>query len=54
MSTTHLNTPYPPKTSDVPDEFEPDTLPVEPDEGPQPDYIPNDPAHDRVVVPVLT
>ncbi len=35
----------------VPDEFEPGAPPVEPDEGPVPAFIPDDPEHDRVVDP---
>ena len=35
----------------VPDEFEPGAPPVEPDEGPVPASIPDDPEHDRVVDP---
>ena len=42
--------PYHP-SQDVPDEFEPGSLPVEPDEGPVPAGIPADPEHDRVVDP---
>lgn len=42
--------PYHP-SQDVPEEFEPGSLPVEPDEGPQPAGIPDDPEHDRVVDP---
>lgn len=52
MSSIHLPRSHPPKNVDVPDELEPDTLPVEPDEGPVPDHIPDDPEHDRVIVPV--
>jgi hypothetical protein len=52
MSSIHLPRSHPPKNVDVPDELEPDTLPVEPDEGPVPDHIPVDPEHDRVIVPV--
>ena len=36
---------------DVPDDFEPDALPVEPDEGPVPASIPEDPEHERTVDP---
>ncbi len=42
--------PYHP-SQDVPDEFEPGSLPVEPDEGPVPAGIPDDPEHDRVIDP---
>lgn len=38
-------------TLDIDDEFEPDELPVEPDEGPVPVRIPDDPEHDRIVDP---
>lgn len=38
-------------STDVPDEFEPGSLPVEPDEGPKPTHIPDDPELDRVVNP---
>lgn len=37
--------------NDVPDGFEPGAPPVEPDEGPTPEPIPQDPEHDRVVDP---
>lgn len=37
--------------TDVPAEFDPGTLPVEPDEGPIPAQIPVDPEHDRVIDP---
>lgn len=36
---------------DVPDEFEPGSLPTEPDEGPVPAIIPDDPETDRLVDP---
>ncbi len=36
---------------DVPEEFEPRELPVEPDKGPVPDQIPDDPEHERLVDP---
>ena len=35
---------------DGPDDFEPDQLPVEPDEGPVPDRVPDDPGQLRLVV----
>ncbi len=41
--------PRPP--SDEPDDFEPGSLPVEPDQGPVPADIPQDPEYDRVVEP---
>ena len=37
--------------NDVPEEFEPGAPPVEPDEGPVPDFIPQDPEHERLVDP---
>lgn len=37
--------------NDVPDEFEPGAPPVEPDEGPVPAFIPEDPEHERVIDP---
>lgn len=37
--------------NDVPDEFEPGAPPVEPDEGPVPTQVPDDPEHERVVDP---
>lgn len=40
-----------PSESGEPDEFEPGSLPVEPDEGPVPADIPQDPGFDRVVEP---
>ena len=36
---------------DVPGEFDPGAPPVEPDEGPVPAMIPDDPEHDRVIDP---
>ena len=36
---------------DLPEEFEPGAPPVEPDEGPIPAHIPDDPEHDRVIDP---
>ena len=50
MSTATSQKPRHPST-DVPDEFEPDALPVEPDEGLTPTHIPDDPELDRVVNP---
>ena len=38
----------------APDEFEPGGPPVEPDEGPVPAPIPEDPEHERVVDPAAT
>lgn len=50
MPQSSLHKPYQP-SQDVPDEFEPSSLPVEPDEGPVPAVIPDDPEHYRVVDP---
>jgi hypothetical protein len=50
MISTHAPKPHPPNT-DVPEEFEPGALPVEPDEGPIPAIIPDDPEHERVIDP---
>lgn len=50
MSITHLPKPHHPNT-DVPEEFEPGASPMEPDEGPVPALVPDDPEHDRVVDP---
>jgi hypothetical protein len=36
---------------DVPDDFEPGSIPTEPDEGPVPAIIEDDPEHDRLVDP---
>ena len=36
---------------DVPDELVPGSMPVEPDEGPVPATIPDDPEDDRVIDP---
>ena len=38
-------------THDVPDELVPGTMPVEPDQGPVPTTIPDDPEDDRVIEP---
>jgi hypothetical protein len=37
--------------NDVPDDFEPGSLPVEPDEGLVPADIPDDPEHDWMIDP---
>jgi hypothetical protein len=50
MVRTTVHKPSHPNT-DVPEEFEPGALPVEPDEGPVPDLIPDDPEHERLVDP---
>ena len=44
----HSTTPHRPH-KDVPEQFEPGVPPVEPDEGPIPAHIPDDPEHDRVI-----
>jgi hypothetical protein len=36
---------------DVPDEFEPGAPPVQPDEGPVPAIVPEDPEHERIIAP---
>ena len=50
MSNARLHKPLHP-INDVPDEFDPGEPPVEPDEGPVPSHIPDDPEHDRVIDP---
>ena len=50
MSHAHTSKPHHPN-NDVPEEFEPGAPPVEPDEGPIPPLIPDDPEHDRVIDP---
>jgi hypothetical protein len=50
MTLSHFPKPHIPN-SDVPEEFEPGAPPVEPDEGPVPDHIPDDPERDRVINP---
>jgi len=50
MSHAHLPKPHH-LNHDVPEEFEPGAPPVEPDEGPVPPLVPDDPEHDRVVDP---
>ena len=47
---TKDNKPYLPH-HDVPDELEPGVPSIEPDEGPVPAMIPDDPEHDRLVDP---
>jgi hypothetical protein len=39
---------------DEPDDLDPGDLPVEPDEGPVPDHIPDDPENDRVISPIVS
>ncbi len=50
MSRPLLHMPHRPG-NDIPDEFEPGSAPTEPDEGPVPDHIPEDPEHERVIDP---
>lgn len=42
---------HPHPSHDVPEELEPVTLPLDPDEGPAPTHIPDDPELERVVDP---
>lgn len=51
MVSAQLHKPHLP-THDVPEESEPDAPPVEPDEGPVPALIPDDPENERKVNPV--
>lgn len=48
--TRHPHRPHQP-IHDVPDELVPGSMPVEPDEGPVPATIPDDPEDDRVIDP---
>jgi hypothetical protein len=50
MPTPKTHKPHHPGKNDA-DEFEPGSLPVEPDEGPVPALIPADPEHERMVDP---
>jgi len=50
MTRAHSHQPHHPN-HDVPDELEPSALPLEPDEGPVPAIIPEDPEHERVIAP---
>ena len=50
MSDAHLHSPHHPNR-DVPHETEPGSKPVDPDEGPVPAVIPDDPEHGRVIDP---
>jgi len=50
MTPTNFPKPRQPD-QDVPEEFEPGAPPVEPDEGPVPAFIPDDPEHERVIDP---
>ena len=50
MLNARLHKPYQP-IQDVPDDLEPGALPVEPDEGPVPALIPDDPGQDPVIDP---
>ena len=48
----HAHSPKPHHPNhDVPEEFEPGAQPVEPDQGPVPPLVPDDPEHDRVIDP---
>ena len=49
MSRAGPHKPHP--IHDVPDEPGPDSMPVEPDEGPVPAAIPDDPEDERVIEP---
>jgi hypothetical protein len=46
LATRSHQPPHPNK--DVPDGFEPGSLPVEPDEGPVPALVPDEPENERV------
>lgn len=49
---SHIQVPKPHRPiHDVPAEREPPEPPVEPDEGPTPSLIPDDPEHDRIIDP---
>jgi len=50
MTPTRIPKPHPPN-QDVPEELEPGAPPIEPDEGPVPAFIPEDPEHERVIDP---
>lgn len=50
MTPTHNPKPHHPN-QDVPEEFEPGAPPVEPDEGPVPASIPENPEHEHVIDP---
>ena len=50
MASTNPHKPDHPN-NDSPDEFEPGSNPVEPDEGTVPASIPDDPEHDRLISP---
>ncbi len=47
------STVHKPQHPDSPEEFEPGSLPVEPDQGPVPARIPDDPENQRIVDPEL-
>lgn len=51
MKSLHAPAPHSPR-HDIPDEPAPDAPPVEPDEGPVPALIPDDPENQRTVNPV--
>ena len=50
MLNARLHKPYQP-IQDVPDDLEPGALPVEPDEGPVPALIPDDPGQNPLIDP---
>jgi len=50
MPRVRFHKPYEPN-NDVPERFEPGALPVGPDEGAVPAFIPDDPEHDRIIDP---
>jgi hypothetical protein len=51
MPADTINPPQPPTDDDDIEEREPPSLPVEPDEGPVPAVISDDPEHDRLIDP---
>lgn len=50
MARTSLHPPHRP-SNDLPEEFEPGSAPIEPDDGPVPAHIPDDPEHERAIDP---
>lgn len=50
MSRAHFHKPHHPN-NDVPEEFGPGAPPVDPDEGPIPAPVPEEPEYDRVINP---
>lgn len=53
MIPIHFPEPHHPNT-DVPDEHDPGAPPVEPDRGPPPSRMPDDPEHPRVIDPAAS